>query len=74
VGARRDSRTSRQSGRDSRTSREGIHAPVGRALSDPAGYAAAYPNCDILNGDCNGDTYVDFDDINPFVVLLSGGQ
>ncbi len=46
--------------------------PFVLALSDPAGYAAAYPNCNILNGDVNGDGRVDFNDINPFVELLSG--
>jgi hypothetical protein len=46
--------------------------PFVLALSDPAGYATAYPNCNILNGDCNGDGQVNFDDINPFVALLSG--
>jgi hypothetical protein len=47
--------------------------PFVLALSDPAGYQAAFPNCHILNGDCNGDGYVDCDDINPFVAILSGG-
>ena len=47
--------------------------PFVLALSDPAGYQAAFPNCHILNRDCNGDGYVDFDDINPFVAILSGG-
>ncbi len=42
------------------------------AISDPAAYAAAYPDCDILLADCNGDGYVDFADINPFVAILSG--
>jgi hypothetical protein len=46
--------------------------PFVLALSDPAGYSAAYPNCSIQNGDCNGDGLVDFDDINAFVALLSG--
>ncbi|MEW6250563.1 MAG: hypothetical protein AB1716_07935 [Planctomycetota bacterium] len=45
--------------------------PFVLALSDPGGYAAAYPNCYILNGDCNGDGAVDFGDINPFVGLLT---
>ncbi|MEW6249900.1 MAG: hypothetical protein AB1716_04580 [Planctomycetota bacterium] len=45
--------------------------PFVLALSDPAGYAAAYPHCNILNGDCNADGHVDFDDINPFVALLT---
>jgi hypothetical protein len=47
--------------------------PFVLALSDPAGYAAAYPDCRLLNGDCDGDGDVDFDDINGFVALLSGG-
>ena len=46
--------------------------PFVLALSNPAGYQAAYPNCDLLNGDCNGDGAVTFDDINPFVALLAG--
>jgi hypothetical protein len=46
--------------------------PFVLALSDPAGYAQQYPNCDILTGDCDADGDVDFDDINPFVALLSG--
>ncbi|MEW6251481.1 MAG: hypothetical protein AB1716_12595 [Planctomycetota bacterium] len=45
--------------------------PFVLALSDPAGYAVAYPNCNILNGDVNGDGQVNFDDINPFVALLT---
>jgi hypothetical protein len=48
--------------------------PFVLALSDPAGYQAAFPNCDILNGDCSGNGSVDFDDINPFVAILSGGD
>jgi hypothetical protein len=47
--------------------------PFVLAISNPAAYAGAYPDCDILAGDCNGDGYIDFGDINPFVVLLSGG-
>ncbi len=43
------------------------------ALSDPSGYAAAYPDCSIGNGDINGDGSVDFGDINPFVAMLTGG-
>jgi hypothetical protein len=45
--------------------------PFVLALSNPAGYATAYPNCNILNGDINGDGHVNFGDINPFVALLS---
>jgi hypothetical protein len=46
--------------------------PFVLALSDPAGYAAAYPNCDRRLADCNRDGTVNFADINPFVALLSG--
>ena len=46
--------------------------PFVLALSDPAGYHAAFPDCDIMNGDINGDGRVDFEDINPFVALLAG--
>jgi hypothetical protein len=41
------------------------------ALSDPAGYAAGYPDRRRLNGDCNCDGFVDFDDISAFVAILS---
>ena len=46
--------------------------PFVLALSDPAGYAAAFPGCPLANGDVNGDGSVNFDDIDPFVALLSG--
>ncbi|MEW6252400.1 MAG: hypothetical protein AB1716_17310 [Planctomycetota bacterium] len=45
--------------------------PFVLALSDPAGWQAAYLGCPIANGDINGDGRMDFDDINPFVALLS---
>ena len=45
--------------------------PFVLALSDPAGYAATYPNCNVANGDINGDGHVDFGDINPFVALFN---
>ncbi|MEW6252398.1 MAG: hypothetical protein AB1716_17300 [Planctomycetota bacterium] len=45
--------------------------PFVLALSDPGGYAAQYPDCDIRTGDVNGDGNVNFDDINPFVALLT---
>jgi hypothetical protein len=45
--------------------------PFVLALSDPAGYAMAYPNCDIMNADCDDNGVVNFDDINAFVALLS---
>ena len=43
------------------------------ALTDPAGYAAAFPECDINNGDMNGDTAVSVGDIGLFVTALTGG-
>ncbi len=46
--------------------------PFTLALSDPAGYAAAYPACDINNGDVNVDGSVNGFDIDPFVGLLGG--
>lgn len=42
------------------------------ALTDPTGYAAAFPNCDIMAGDLNGDVQVTVGDIGPFVALLTG--
>ena len=47
--------------------------PFVLALSDPAGYEAAYPGCELVLADTNGDGSVSFADINPFVALLSGG-
>ena len=46
--------------------------PFVLALTDPAGYAAAWPNCDIMLADCNGDGAVNAFDIDPFVLLLIG--
>ena len=46
--------------------------PFVLALGDPAGYLAAYPDCNALYADCNADGAVDFDDINAFVALLGG--
>ena len=46
--------------------------PFVLALTNPAGYAVQYPNCDIRLGDMNGDGICDFGDINPFVRLLTG--
>jgi RHS repeat-associated protein len=43
------------------------------ALSDPDGYAATYPNCDILNGDINGDGATNLEDLNPFIALMQNG-
>jgi len=48
--------------------------PFVLALTDPAGYQAAFPNCDIDAGDINGDGVINAFDIDPFVELLTGGQ
>ncbi len=45
--------------------------PFVLALTNPAAYAAAYPECSIDHADVNGDGNVDFGDINPFIGLLS---
>ena len=47
--------------------------PFVLALTDPAGYAAAFPDCDIMLGDINEDGTIDAFDIDPFVELLTGG-
>jgi len=43
------------------------------AVSDPEDYESTYPDCDILNGDIDGDGDVDNDDNDDFVALLTGG-
>ena len=43
------------------------------AVTDPPGYAAAYPECDLVLADMNGDGAVSFFDIDGFVALLVGG-
>ncbi len=44
-------------------------------LTDPAGYATAFPGVDALAvGDINSDTVVDTLDIDPFVALLTTGS
>ena len=44
------------------------------ALTDPAAYAAAQPDCDRLYADCNCDGEINVFDIDPFVLcLVSGG-
>ena len=47
--------------------------PFVLALTNPAGYAAAFPACDIMAGDVNQDGFVTVSDIGPFVALLAGG-
>ncbi len=44
--------------------------PFVLAITDPAGYAGEYAECDILAGDCNDDGLVNFFDIEPFVELI----
>ena len=46
--------------------------PFVLALTNPAGYAAAWPDCDRMLADCNGDGVVNAFDIDPFVELLTG--
>lgn len=45
--------------------------PFVLALTDPAGYEAQYPDCEIALGDINGDGVVNNFDIDPFVALLT---
>jgi len=45
--------------------------PFVLALTDPAGYAQQFPNCDRMLADINGDGVVDNFDIDPFVKLLT---
>jgi hypothetical protein len=45
--------------------------PFVLALTDPAGYAAAYPDCDRMLGDCNQDGLLNAFDIDPFVAILA---
>ncbi len=42
--------------------------PMVQALIDPIGYALAYPGC--VNGDLNGSTTTDGDDVQPFASVL----
>jgi len=45
--------------------------PFVLALTNPSGYAAAFPDCNINLADINQDGRVDLADINPFVRLLT---
>jgi hypothetical protein len=47
--------------------------PFVLALTDPAAYAAQFPECDLSTADVNGDGTVNGFDIDPFVALLTGG-
>ncbi|MGD8451112.1 MAG: hypothetical protein PVJ57_04785 [Phycisphaerae bacterium] len=49
-------------------------APFVKALTNPAGYEADYPNCDAMLGDVNDDGTLNNFDIAPFVQLLTGGK
>jgi hypothetical protein len=46
--------------------------PFVLAVTDPAGYLAAFPNCNINNADVNNSGDITVSDIGPFVVLLTG--
>jgi len=45
--------------------------PFTAALTDPLGYVAAHPDCNLMNADCNADGVVNNFDIDPFVKLLT---
>ena len=47
-------------------------SPFVLALTDPTGYEAAFPNCDISLGDTNGDDEITLLDVGPFVDILIG--
>lgn len=47
--------------------------PFVLALVDPAGYAAAHPDCDYMRADLDGDGAVNVFDIDPFVLCLTTG-
>jgi hypothetical protein len=47
--------------------------PFVLALTDPAAYELAWPDCDVLLADIDDDGAVDAFDIDPFVALLTGG-
>jgi len=47
--------------------------PFVLALTNPAAYRLAYPDCREVNADCNQDDLVNAFDIDPFVLLLTGG-
>jgi hypothetical protein len=45
--------------------------PFVLAVTDPAAYAAAFPNCDIMQADLNSDGQITVSDIGPFVAMLT---
>ncbi len=46
-------------------------SPFVLALTNPAGYAADFPDCDISLGDINSDGSIDLLDVGPFVDILT---
>jgi hypothetical protein len=48
-------------------------SPFVMALTNPAGYMAAFPNCHIELADCNQDGLVTSADISAFVTILTNG-
>jgi rhamnogalacturonan endolyase len=49
-------------------------APFVQALTDPAGFAAAFGYPPLLLGDMNGDGVLNNQDLAPFVAALTGGR
>jgi hypothetical protein len=47
--------------------------PFVLALTSPAAYALAYPECNIMAADVNCDGLINAFDIDPFVLCLTGG-
>jgi probable HAF family extracellular repeat protein len=47
--------------------------PFVLALTNPAGYQAAFPACNINNADVNNDGAINNFDIDPFVICLTNG-
>ena len=46
--------------------------PFVLALTDPVGYQANFPDCDINLGDTNADGEINLLDVGPFVDILTG--
>ena len=47
--------------------------PFVLALTDPGGYSAAYPDCNVYNADLDFDALITNFDIQPFVACLTFG-
>lgn len=56
---------------DGRVNNFDIH-PFVLAISDPSGFAALHPECDIGSADINSDGRINNFDIDPFVSMLAG--